>query len=173
MRRAVGRLDVFTFKAGVLALAAHDLHLRLEGFEATLEGEAVEAAFPLERLRLLGPVHNGVTQPDRYDVRQVAEVERAMREEILRVREHPVAQVRGRAAPRAGGWEVTGELELAGARAPVALVLAPEAGEYRGTVELHPSRWGIPEYRALLGAIRLQDRVRVEIALREVSERAE
>jgi len=168
MRKGVGTLDVFTFKAGVLAVAAHDLHLRLDDFPVVLEGESVRAELPLERLRLLGPVEHGVTQTARYSARDVAAVEAAMRGEVLQVAEHPTARFTGRAAPSEGGWDVEGELELAGARAPIRLGLRREGDRYRGTVELRPSRWGIREYRALLGAIRLQDRVRVEVAVQEV-----
>jgi hypothetical protein len=166
MRRGIGTVDVFTFKAGVLALAAHDLHLRLDEFSIELEGEAVRAELPLERLRLLGPVEGGITRTGRYDARQVAEVESAMYGEILRVTEHPVARFTGRAV-ETGGWEVEGELELAGARAPLAMKLGRAGDRWTGTLELRPSRWGIREYRALMGTIRLQDRVRLEVTVRE------
>jgi len=165
MRRAVGRLEVYTFKAGLLSMAAHDLHLRLDGFSVTLEGEAVEAEFPLDRLHLMGPVENGVTQPGRYRPDQVAAVESAMRGEVLRTARHPTARLTGRALPRADGWEVSGILALAGGEAPVDLTLRRVGDEYRGGVELRPSRWGIAEYRAMMGAIRLQDRVRVEVVV--------
>jgi hypothetical protein len=167
MRRGVGTLDVFTFKAGVLAVAAHDLHLRLEEFSVELEGESVRAEFPLERLRLLGPVENGVTQAGRYRPDQVAAVESATHEEILRVGEHPTARFIGRATTGDGGWDVEGQLELGGTHAPIRLHLARDGDHYRGRIVLHPSRWGIPEYRAMLGAIRLQDRVRVDVTVRE------
>jgi hypothetical protein len=168
MRRGDGTLDVFTFKAGVLAVAAHDLHLRLEGFSVELEGDSVRAEFPLERLRLLGPVEGGVTRTARYTADQVAAVESATQGEVLQVDEHPTARFIGRATAGDGGWDVDGQLELAGAHAPIRLHLAPDGDHYRGQMVLHPSRWGIREYRALLGAIRLEDRVRVEVTVREV-----
>jgi hypothetical protein len=167
MRTGVGTLDVYTFKAGVLAVAAHDLHLRLEEISVVLDGESVRADFPLERLRLLGPVEGGVTRTGRYSPGQVAEVESAMRGEILHVAQHPVARFSGRASERDAGWEIDGELELAGARAPLAMTLGRAGDRWTGKAELQPSRWGIREYRAMLGTIRLQDRVRIEIAVRE------
>jgi hypothetical protein len=165
--RGSGTLDVFTFKAGVLAVAAHDLHLRLEGFTVSLDGEEVRAELPLERLRLLGPLERGVTVTDRYTAAQVAEVESAMRRDVLAVGEHPIALFTGHATG-SGDLDVEGTLELAGKRAPLALRVGRHDGAYRGTVELRPSRWGIAQYRALLGAIRLQDRVRIEVTVREI-----
>src|SRR5689334_8154365 len=132
MRRGVGTLDVFTFKAGVLAVAAHDLHLRLTEFFVELEGETVRAEFPLDRLRLVGPVEGGVTRADRYSAAQIAQVETAMRDEILHVSAHPAAVFTGRAAGGDSGWKVEGTLELAGARAPMQLRLERASDGYRG-----------------------------------------
>ena len=36
---------------------------------------------------------------------------------------------------------------------------------YQGSVELIPTRWGIPPFKAVGGTIKLQDRVRVEFDL--------
>jgi polyisoprenoid-binding protein YceI len=168
MRRAAGDLDVFTFKAGLLAVAAHDLHFRLEGFEASLESDAVTAEVRLADLRLVGPVEGGVTHRDRYDAQRTAEVEAAMRSEILHTDQHPITRFAGRAAPRDDGWDVTGELTLAGRSAPLAFPLRSAGARYRATFDLRPSQWGIAEYRAMMGTIRLQDRIRIEVALREV-----
>jgi hypothetical protein len=165
MRRAVGRLEVYTFKAGLLSVAAHDLHLRLDEFSVSLDGDAVEAEFALERLHLVGPVEDGVTLHGRYRPDQVAAVESAMRGEVLRTHQHPTARLAGRAQARGDGWEVSGTLAMAGAQAPISLTFRKAGDEYLASVELRPSRWGIAEYHALLGAIRLQDRVRVEVAV--------
>jgi hypothetical protein len=160
MRRARGRLTVFTFKDGLLARAAHDLQLELDDLQLTLDGEAVRGEFPLRALRCIGPVEGGVVRPERYDAGRRADVERAMNEEILHTERHPAALFTGRATPRGEGFAVEGTLALAGGNAPLAFEVRREGGAYRASLELQPSRWGIPQYRAMLGAIRLQDRVR-------------
>jgi hypothetical protein len=167
LRRATGPLDVFTFKEGLLARAAHDLHLRLDAFTATLDGEQLNAEIPLFDLHLLGPVEGGATRPERYDAARRAEVEATMRDQILRLHDHPTATFDGRATPRAGGFGVDGTFHLAGARAPLTFAVCTENGVHRATFELAPSRWGIRPYRALMGTIRLADRVRIELALTE------
>jgi hypothetical protein len=166
MKTAIGVLDVFTFKAGLLAVAAHDLHLRLEQFQVSLDGDLVRAEFPLAQLRLVGPVEQGKTLVGRYQAEQVAQVETAMRG-ILKADDHPIARFDGRAVSRDDGWEVAGKLSLAGALGGVELTFRPSDGTQRASAELQPSRWGIAEYRALMGAIRLQDRVRLEVTVRE------
>jgi hypothetical protein len=165
-RKGTGRLDVFTFKEGLLARAAHDLQLTLGSFPVSLDGEEVRAELPLGELRVVGPVEDGVTRPDGYDAHRRAEIEATMRDKVLAVARQPTALFVGRAREAATGFSVEGELQLAGARAPLAFAVDGADGVYRARFELVPSRWGIAPYRAMLGAIRVQDRVRVEVAVR-------
>jgi len=165
MRRAKGTIHVFTFKDGVLSAVAHDLRVRLEQFAITLEGEAVHGEFDLRSLSLDGPVRDGVVHPDEYDASKRADVEKAMHGDVLHTDKHPMARFTGRAAAKGEGFAVSGELELAGQKAPVAFDVSRDNGTYRAQVELVPSRWGIAQYKALFGAIRLKDVLRVEVAL--------
>jgi hypothetical protein len=167
LRRAIGPLDVFTFKEGLLARAAHDLHLRIDSVTATLDGDQVRAEISLLDLHLLGPVEGGVTYPERYDAGRRAEVETTMRDRILHLHDHPTATFHGRATAREGGFVVEGTLHLAGARAPLSFPVRSESAVHRASFEIAPSDWGVAPYRALMGAIRLADRVRLEVALTE------
>lgn len=169
MRKARGKLTVFTFKEGLLSRVAHDLQLELGELQITLDGEVVRGEFPLRAIRLVGPVEGGVVRPEQYDAGRRADVERAMNEDILHTERDPTAVFTGRATPRGEGFAVEGELALAGGRAPLAFEVRREGAAYRATFELQPSRWGIPQYRAMLGAIRLQDRVRLELEATEVA----
>jgi len=163
----VGSIHVFTFKEGVLSAVAHDLRFRFERFLVTLDGSDLRAEFDLRSLRLDGPVEHGVVRPDAFDDGRRADVENAMHRDVLRTPEHPTAHFVGRAVRRDEGYDVTGELDLAGRRAPLSFSARSADGAFAAHVELVPSRWGIAPYKALLGAIRLKDRVRVDLALRE------
>ncbi|SRR6266542_2315331 len=165
MRRAKGSIRVFTFKEGVLSAVAHDLQLHLEQFAITLEGEAVHGEFDLKSLSLDGPVRDGVVHPEEYDAGKRAEVEKAMHEDVLHTAQHPTARYKGRAAPKGQGFSVSGDLELGGKTAPLAFDVGFEGGAYRAKIEMQPSRWGIAQYKALLGTIRLKDSIRIEFAL--------
>ena len=165
MRRAKGTIHVFTFKDGLLSAVAHDLCLRIDQFVITLEGTAVHGEFDLKSLHLDGPVRDGVVHPEEYDAGKRADVEKATHQDVLHTDKHPTARFSGQAAPQGAGFAVSGELELAGRNAPLAFEVREEGGTYRARIDLVPSRWGIAEYKALLGAIRLKDRVRIEIEL--------
>ena len=165
MRAATGTISVFTFKDGILARAAHDLALRLDRFEITLDGDRVTAVLPLEALTVIGPVEGGVVRTDRYDAAQRDEVEATMHAQILRTARHPTARFAGRAVPQGTGFEVSGQLELAGRTATLSFDVHRDGDLYRARFEIPPSRWGIAPYKALLGAIKLKDVVRIELAL--------
>jgi polyisoprenoid-binding protein YceI len=167
MRRGHGTLHVFTFKEGVLSAMAHDLRIRLDAFEVTLDGPAVRAEFDLRALSVEGPVTSGTREVTAYDARQRTDVEKAMHGEVLLSAKHPRALFRGTATPDGSGLRVEGQLELAGRAAPIAFDVVSGAGGYGARFELQPSRWGIAPYKAMLGAIRVKDVVRVELSVTE------
>jgi hypothetical protein len=167
MRTAKGTIHVFTFKDGLLARAAHDLQLRMEQFEIGLEGESVHAVLHLQSLFLDGPVEGGTVRPEQYDAGKRADVEKAMHGDILHTSKNPTATFQGKATPKGDGFSVTGDLALAGQTAPLAFEVRKEGNAYRAAIDLQPSRWGIAQYKALLGAIRLKDLIRVELNLTE------
>jgi len=167
LRRASGTLHVFTFKEGVLSRAAHDLALRLERCVVTLDGDVLQADFELASLFVEGPVESGVVRAERFDAATRSEIERTMHEHVLDTRRHPTARFTGSAVPTDSGFEVSGKLELAGQSEPLSFAVRREGTVFRAEFDLVPSRWGIQPYRALFGAIRLRDRLRVAIALTE------
>jgi hypothetical protein len=167
MRRAKGTIQVFTFKEGLLSAVAHDLQIQLDKFDITLDGENVQGEFPLQSLSLVGPVEDGVVQPDKYDAGKRADVHKAMNEDVLRTTAHPTARFSGRATPKGEGYSVSGELELAGQKNPLTFDVVRQGGAYNGELEIQPSRWGVAQYKAALGTIRLKDQVKVRFALTE------
>ncbi len=167
MRTAKGTISVFTFKDGILARAAHDLALRMERFEITLDGDHVTAVLPLDALEVIGPVEGGVVRTDRYDAAQRAEVEQTMHGEVLHSTRHPMARFGGRAVADGAGFHVDGQLELCGRTTTLSFDVRRDGDLYRARFEIAPSRWGISPYKALLGAIKLKDAVRIELALTE------
>ena len=61
-----------------------------------------------------------------------------------------------------GPWDtLRGTLELHGSRQPLTVSSTRDGQRCSGSVEFPPSRWGIAPYRAFLGALKLDDRVRV------------
>ena len=167
LRRAQGELTVFTFKEGLLSPVAHDLRLRAAGTSAELDGENLVVRLPLQELRVEGVMRAGVLDPRGLTAAQYGEIERAVRTEVLHTERFPEAVYRGRCVETSDQFTVAGELELSGRRATLSGQGRRSQHDYHLSLELVPSRWGIAQYRALFGAIRLKDVVRVEVSFRE------
>jgi polyisoprenoid-binding protein YceI len=167
MRRANGTIQIFTFKEGLMSAVAHDLRVSLKTFDVTLDGSVVQAEFDLTSLVVDGPMHNGALQADQYDASKKADVAKAMHGEVLHTDKHPKASYSGTATPVADGYRVEGQLQLAGKTQPLAFDVRNEGGTYRAEFDLQPSRWAIAQYKAMLGAIKLKDLFKVQVALTE------
>jgi YceI-like domain len=169
MRRAIGSIRVFTFKEGLMSAVAHDLRVQLRSFELTLDGTEVKGEFDLKSLFVEGPMVDGVLLAEQYDAGKRAEVAKAMHGEVLHTDKHPKAAFTGSATMGASGdgYHVAGQLQLAGNSQTLSFDVRNEHGTYRSEFELKPSRWGIAQYKALFGAIKLKDMLKVELALRE------
>lgn len=160
-------LEVLTFKQGLLSKVAHDLKLRLERFELELDapsGDVTGRFFP-DALRVEGAVRDGRLDPSVLSKRDVREIERNLQDKILYVRRHPSIDLDVHAERSADGYHASGTLALLGRSEPIAIDARLAEGRVRGEVELRPSRWGIAPFKALLGAIQLQDRVLVRFDL--------
>lgn len=157
-------IHVFTYKDGLLARLAHDLRLTLGRFEIQRDGAALTARFWPASLTVDGAIdRNG--QVDRHalsdgDRRKIAE---NIASEVLHLDRAPEASFRGRVV--AGEAAVEGELTLHGRSAPIQAAVRVADGRVRAEVTLAPSRWGVAPYKALAGAIKLQDRVLVVVDL--------
>jgi hypothetical protein len=156
-----GRVQVFTFKTGVLSRVAHDLRFTLGRFEIQIEGHEVVARFWPDSLQVDGVMQGDTLDPAGLGESHKAEIVRTVRSKILRTLSHPEVRLEAQATPSARGHELSGTLEMLGRREPIRLSVHATSGRFTGEVELAPLRWGIPPYKALLGAIKLQDRVLV------------
>lgn len=152
-----GTFRVYTFKDGLLSRVAHDLQLTLARFEVTVDGDQVTGTFWPDSLSVDGSMVDGRLQPDGLRDKDRREIQGNITDKILNAKRFPNARL---SATRTGDL-LTGTLELAGRSAPVRIELRGAAGRVQGEVELVPTRWGIAPFKALLGAIKLQDRVRV------------
>ena len=159
-------IHVFTFKAGLLARVAHDLQLTVERFAFTVQQRRVVGHCDADSLRIDGAVTpHGLERgtPDEGDKRQIMQT---VRSEILLSDRHPRVELQAELrTPSPTRVQVVGTLTLRGQTQPIEGEFALTSGQARAAFELVPSRFGIAPYKALAGAIRLQDRVRVEVEL--------
>ena len=157
-----GTIHVFTYKDGLLARLAHDLRLTLQRFEIQRDGANVQARFWPGSLRVDGAIERGgglaVNTLSDGDRRKIGE---NMASDVLHLDRLPEASFVGQIERGV----VEGELTLVGRSASVRVPVQAAGGRLRGEVTLVPSRWGIAPYKALAGAIKLQDRLLVTLDL--------
>ncbi len=157
-------IHVFTFKRGLLAAVGHDLRLSFGRFHGESRDGAVEARFDLTSLSSDGAVSRPGATPEPLPRIYTDEIERNARSKVLAVERYPTATWQGRVDLDRGVAE--GSLALHGKTAPVHGTVRAEAGGAVAVFELVPSNFGIRPFRAMAGALRLEDRVRVEATVR-------
>ncbi|MCA9693050.1 MAG: YceI family protein [Nannocystaceae bacterium] len=163
MQDSAPTLRVFTFKDGLLARLAHDLQLTLGRFRIARDGDAVTGTFWPETLMVDGAVKRGAIDHGALSESDRAKILESMRADVLHTRAHPEISFQGQLAVDGATCKVRGALTLVGQTKPVEARLALAGGRIRGEIELVPSRWGIRPFKALAGAIKMQDRVLVTI----------
>jgi len=158
---SAAEVHVFTFKEGILARLAHDLRLSARRFEISRAGAELRGRFWVDSLMVDGVVRDGRLDPSSPSPDDRATIRRNIAAEILHTARYPTIDFEGRLE----GESVVGSLTLVGKTCPVRAALRRERDRLRSEWTLIPSRWGIPPYKALAGAIRLQDRVVVVLDL--------
>ena len=152
-----GVVHVFTFKAGLLSRVAHDLRLSIPGASIVRDGPTLRGQVALSSLQVDGVMRDGRLDAAGLSARDRASIRRTATETLLDVARHPVATFEGTRTASA----LQGRLSFRGRSVHVQLPVS----DGRVIATLRPSAWGIAPYRALMGAIQLQDRVRVEIPI--------
>ncbi len=153
-------IRVFTFKDGLLARLAHDLQLTLQRFEVVRDGAAVTGQFWPESLIVDGAVDrrgqldtHGLSAADR------AKIHTNMTRDVLQLARFPEVTFTGQVT----GPEVQGTLQMHGAQVSITAACRVVGTRVHCECTLVPSRWGIAPYKALAGAIKLQDRIVVRL----------
>jgi hypothetical protein len=161
------RVYVFTFKEGLLARLAHDLRLTVTRFELRFDHDRVSAKFDASSL-----VVDGVAHGERIDRAALSDddkskIEATVRNEILHSARHPHVEVTGSIRRHGASLTLDAELHLHGHSQGLQLPVRTDNQRTFVEVELIPSKFGIPPYKALAGAIRLRDRVVIRVEIPE------
>ena len=153
-----GQIRAYTYKEGLLASVAHDLELSLEGFQVRFNGGDVTATFDLSSLTVTGAMVNGKLSPKSLSASDRKKIEQTMHREVLMTHRYPTAELSGCIID----GQLEGTLTLKGLSSALIGPVNSVNARASGYVEIKPTQWGIKPYSALFGALKLQDRVRIE-----------
>jgi hypothetical protein len=157
-------VQIFKFKAGLLARLAHDLRLRVTAFEITLRDRQVDAWFDATSLQVEGVAHGEQVDSDGLSAQDKQKIQQTIRDEILDSRRFPRVELTGTLNLTRRPTVIDAKLRLCGVEHPIEVPVEFQAGKLSAQASFAPSAFGIVPYKALAGAIRLQDRVVVRVA---------
>lgn len=161
-----GDIHVFVYRTGLLSAVGHDLRLSMQRFRIEYGGGEVTGRFWPESFEVDGAVEDGELEPDALSESDRSDICSNISEDVLETDRYPEIRVQGEYEERGDAtWHVAGELEMVGVRERVATEVRRRDGRFQTAVELSPSRWGIEPYRALMGALKLKDHIRIEFDL--------
>jgi YceI-like domain len=156
----VGTLVVHTARTGAAAKAGHDLVIDVGAWEGTLTvGRESSVALTADATSLRVREGSGGMQSLGDDDK--ASIARTIDDEVLRG--EPIAFRSTAVKLTARGFQVDGELTLAGATRPVSFDLHVGDGVLHGTAVVTQTEFGMKPYSTLFGALKVADEVRVEL----------
>ncbi len=152
------RIQLLTFKDGLLSRMAHDLRIDVTRFTVEEDGDAIEARIDATSLRVdtamkRGQPHGALSSSDK------AKIEATIRD-VLSAAQHPEIVFRADAPRRAS---VAGTLRLAGRELPVRLQFRDLVNERVAEVRLDQRDYGVTPYSAMGGTLKVKPEVVVRI----------
>jgi hypothetical protein len=152
-----GTLTVRTGRGGAAAKAGHNLVIEVTRWQGTLTPDTVELTADARSLR----VRSGSGGISPLGDEEKAGISQTIDEEVLEggnisFRSSTVSE-------RPGGYDVEGELDLLGVRAPLSFALSLDGDHLTGSAQVKQTDWRIKPYSALFGTLKVADVVEVSI----------
>ena len=157
---------VFSFKEGVLSRVGHDVKLRVESFEVSIDEDSVAGTFDARSVRAICAMKRGRPKPGALKPKDLREIDDNVHDKILDSDRHPTVRFESDSVEQSGQtWTVRGKLTLAGETRPL-LVRASRVGDRLvARVKLHTPDFGIAPFKALMGALKVKPDIEVELSV--------
>jgi len=160
--------EVLTFREGLLSPVAHDLLLRATAFQVTVDPAlpALSVEIDASSLRVVTAMREGQPLPGALRPSDAGEIEATIAGQVLRASHFPVIRFASASVSRTdAGYDVRGQLTIAGRTRDVSLTVTRAAGRLATEVRIHQPDYGIRPYRAMLGTLRVKPDVVVRAAI--------
>lgn len=150
-----GSLKVRTGREGAAAKAGHDLVLGVNSWEATVEGgDSPSISLSADPASI--EVIEGSGGAKALTDKDKNEIKKSITGKVL-----GTSQITFRSSEVSDG-SARGDLSIAGSSSSVNVPLQVNGGKISGSVTLSQSEFGIKQYKALMGALKVADQVTVE-----------
>jgi hypothetical protein len=160
-----GVISIYTYKEGLLSKIAHDLRLHVNQSLIQLDKNRVHVTIDANSLTVMGAMQRGKLAPAMLKKKDHQEIEKNIRDTVLRSRNFPSIVFRGTLEESDETFSLPGQLTMQGRTRDVIIGGTRSGDCFLGQATIQPSLWGISPFRALFGAIRLQDQVRISFEI--------
>ncbi len=160
------RCSVFAHKEGLLSAVGHDVRLEVRKFSVEVEADRVVATFDARSLKAVCATKQGVDAPGTLSPKDLATIDGYVQNDILETRRH--AEIRfesSRVELDRGEGEVEGALTLHGRTREITATVHTDGGRTVARVRLSQPDFGIAPFKAMLGALRIQPHLDVELSI--------
>lgn len=158
------RCRVYTFKEGLLSAVGHDVLLEVGKFRVEGDAGVVKATFDAGSLQVVSAMKQGRENPGALSDKDMRTIEGYVRDDILHSRRYPTIRFVSEQIEREGdGAEVTGQLELHGRSRTITARVERDGDHLVTRVRLNQPDFGITPFKAMLGALKIQPGVEVEL----------
>jgi hypothetical protein len=152
-----GTLTVRTGKGGAAAKAGHNLVIEVTRWQGTLTPDRVELTADARSLR----VRSGSGGISPLGDEEKAGISQTIDEEVLQGGN--ISYRSSAVTARDDGYDVEGELDLLGIRAPLSFALTLDGDHLTGSAQVKQTDWRIKPYSALFGTLKVADVVEVKV----------
>lgn len=170
-RHDASNADVFvlSFKDGMLAKLAHDLKMKVERFQISVDdaSKRIEASFDTRSVKVVCRRKDGVDDPSGLNALEVATIHSNIEKDVLDSKKFPEAKFVSTSVTEEGdGFRIVGDLTLHGKTKSVSTVAKRSGDKLVAELRLHQPDFGIKPYSAMMGALKVQADVIVQVSVR-------
>lgn len=162
-------VGIFTSREGVLSSVGHDLRLEAERFEIEVDDGAsrITASVAADSVRVRAARQGAADVPGALSASDLRQIDGHIQKDVLESSRHPRVEFRSTSVEKQdAGYRVRGNLRLRGVEREIAFAVREESGlpgAFVAEFVISQRAWGITPFRAMLGALRVHDDVRVVV----------
>lgn len=160
---------VLTYKEGLLSKIAHDLKIRVTAFQVDVNDDASSITVTADpaSLRVACCMKQGREAPGTLSDRDKRKIEDNMRKDVLHAKRHPTIRFASSSITPQGdnAWRVEGDLTLHGQTRPIHTVARRQGDRITAEVRIHQPDFGIKPYSAMMGTLKVQAGLTVQLSI--------
>ena len=169
LKSGSGKLSVLTFKEGMLSVIAHDLQLDVTDYKVDVnvpeEGfgsGSLNVELQANSLKVDFAMKDGQPNPGCLKEKDIADIEKDMFKKVLHPDKYPTVSFCSKEIQvKDGGYHVSGELDLHGAKKPVAFdVDTSNDNNLKGTFVIKQTDYGVKPFKAMMGTLKVKDELK-------------